>query len=119
MKQIILFLVLLLSLQPMYSQRKEAGIIILDRYHLGKATVVDSSDVRVYYALNADSLDNKDTYVDMRVLEVGQRITKCSSEFVPTGCHALIPSTEYDKTTGTKSNIPTSISKGRRQPSIM
>lgn len=58
-----------------WSQQKEASILILSRNRLGKATVVDTSDVRIYYALNADSLSNQDTYVDLRVLEVGSKVT--------------------------------------------
>lgn len=68
-----------------WTQQKEASILILNRNRLGKETVVDSSDVRVYYALNADSLSNQDTYVDLRVLEVGTKLTKCSSEFIREG----------------------------------
>lgn len=67
------------------AQQKEAAILIMSRNRLGKAIVVDTSDVRVYYALNADTLSNQDTYVDLRVLEVGKRVTKCSSEFVREG----------------------------------
>ena len=68
-----------------WAQQKEASILILSRNRLGKETVVDTSDVRVYYALNADSLSNQDTYVDLRVLEVGAKLTKCSSEFIREG----------------------------------
>ena len=67
------------------AQQKEAAILMLSRDRLGKATVVDSSDVRIYYALNADSLSNQDTYVDLRVLEVGSQVVKCSSRFVTEG----------------------------------
>ena len=68
-----------------WTQQKEAGIITLGRKRLGKATVIDTSDVRIYYALNADTISNQDTYMDLRVLEVGKHITKCSSEFVREG----------------------------------
>ena len=67
------------------AQNKEAAILIMSRNRLGKATVVDTSDVRIYYALNADTLSNQDTYVDLRVLEVGSKVTKCSSEFIREG----------------------------------
>lgn len=68
-----------------WAQHKEASILIMSRKRLGKATVVDTSDVRIYYALNADTLNNQDTYVDLRVLEIGSKLTKCSSEFVREG----------------------------------
>ena len=87
MKRTSLLLLFLLTtvVCEMWAQQKEASILILSRNRLGKATVVDTSDVRVYYALNADSLSNQDTYVDLRVLEIGSKVTKCSSEFVREG----------------------------------
>ena len=85
-KPTLLLLVLLTTVVfEVWAQHKDASILILSRNRLGKATVVDTSDVRVYYALNADSLSNQDTYVDLRVLEVGSKVTKCSSEFVREG----------------------------------
>jgi len=84
-KRIIsVFIALALSIGT-WGQQKQASILILSRKNLGKTTVVDTSDVRIYYALNADTLSNQDTYVDLRVLEVGRRVTKCSSEFVREG----------------------------------
>ena len=68
-----------------WAQHKEASILIMSRNRLGKATVVDTSDVRTYYALNADTLSNQDTYIDLRVLEIGSKVTKCSSEFIREG----------------------------------
>lgn len=68
-----------------WAQHKEASILIMSRNRLGKATVVDTSEVRIYYALNADTLSNQDTYVDLRVLEIGSKVTKCSSEFIREG----------------------------------
>ena len=86
MNKTLLFLVLLTTaVCEGWAQQKEASILILSRNRLGKETVVDTSDVRIYYALNADSLSNQDSYVDLRVLEVGSKVTKCSSEFVREG----------------------------------
>ena len=85
-KPTLLLLVLLTTVVfEVWAQHKEASILILSRNRLGKETVVDTSDVRIYYALNADSLSNQDSYVDLRVLEVGSKVTKCSSEFVREG----------------------------------
>ena len=85
MKRMMIALVLASLGCGAWAQHKEAAILIMSRNRLGKATVVDTSDVRVYYALNADTLSNQDTYVDLRVLEVGKRVTKCSCEFVREG----------------------------------
>ena len=84
-RRTLLLLVLAAVCGEAWAQHKEASILILSRNRLGKATVVDSSDVRIYYALNADSLSNQDTYVDLRVLEIGPKMSKCSSEFVREG----------------------------------
>ena len=84
-RTILLILAITVVCGGIWAQQKEASILIMSRNRLGKETVVDTSDVRIYYALNADSLSNKDTYVDLRVLEVGSKMTKCSSEFVREG----------------------------------
>ncbi|MBQ7986937.1 MAG: GLPGLI family protein [Bacteroidaceae bacterium] len=84
-RKTLLFLALAAVCGGAWAQQKDAAILIMSRNRLGKAMVVDTSDVRIYYALNADTLSNQDTYVDLRVLEVGKRVTKCSSEFVREG----------------------------------
>jgi len=86
MKRTILLLLILAAVcTGTWAQHKEASILIMSRNRLGKATVVDTSEVRIYYALNADTLSNQDTYVDLRVLEIGSKVTKCSSEFIREG----------------------------------
>jgi len=85
MKRFFIILIVMTICSGVWAQQKDAAILILSRNRLGDATVVDSSNVRIYYALNADSLNNQDTYVDLRVLEVGRRVTKCSSQFVSEG----------------------------------
>ena len=81
----LLLLALAIVCAGTWAQHKEASILIMSRNRLGKATVVDTSEVRIYYALNADTLSNQDTYVDLRVLEIGSKVTKCSSEFIREG----------------------------------
>lgn len=86
MKRTILLLLILAAVcTGTWAQHKEASILIMSRNRLGKATVVDTSEVRIYYALNADTLSNQDTYIDLRVLEIGSKVTKCSSEFIREG----------------------------------
>lgn len=84
-RTLLLLLALAIVCAGTWAQHKEASILIMSRNRLGKATVVDTSDVRTYYALNADTLSNQDTYVDLRVLEIGSKVTKCSSEFIREG----------------------------------
>ncbi len=84
-RKTLLLLALAIVCTGTWAQHKEASILIMSRNRLGKATVVDTSEVQIYYALNADTLSNQDTYVDLRVLEIGSKVTKCSSEFVREG----------------------------------
>ena len=84
-RTLLLLLALAIVCAGTWAQHKEASILIMSRNRLGKATVVDTSEVRIYYALNADTLSNQDTYVDLRVLEIGSKVTKCSSEFIREG----------------------------------
>lgn len=84
-RTLLLLLALAIVCAGTWAQHKEASILIMSRNRLGKATVVDTSEVRIYYALNADALSNQDTYVDLRVLEIGSKVTKCSSEFIREG----------------------------------
>lgn len=84
-RKTLLLLALAIVCNGGWAQHKEASILIMSRNRLGKATVVDTSEVRIYYALNADTLSNQDTYVDLRVLEIGSKVTKCSSEFIREG----------------------------------
>lgn len=50
--------------------------------NLGKETVVDHTRFRVWYALNADSIGNPDTYIDLERLDVGDSISKYYSWFL-------------------------------------
>lgn len=84
-RTLLLLLALAIVCAGTWAQHKEASILIMSRNRLGKATVVDTSEVRIYYALNADTLSNQDTYVDLRVMEIGSKVTKCSSEFIREG----------------------------------
>ena len=49
---------------------------------MGRAFVVDTSFVEVYYAMNADDIKNRETYLDYQYLEIGKRYVKYSSEFM-------------------------------------
>ena len=53
----------------------------ISRNH-GKETVVDQTRLRIWYALNADSIGDPDTYIDLQRLDVGDSISKYYSWFV-------------------------------------
>ncbi len=77
---IILALAVLCDGASAQQKQGHAGIPI--SRSTGKATVVDQTEVRVWYALNADKIDDMDTYVDFQRLDIGDSITKYYSWFV-------------------------------------
>lgn len=64
------------------AQQKQGHSRIPISRSVGKGKVVDQTKVRVWYALNADKIDDMNTYVDFQRLDIGDSITKCYSWFV-------------------------------------
>ena len=64
------------------AQQKQGHARIPISRDTGKGTVVDQTKVRVWYALNADKVDDMNTYIDCQRLDIGDSITKCYSWFV-------------------------------------
>ena len=64
------------------AQQKQGHARIPVSRNVGKGTVVDHTKVRVWYALNADKIDDMNTYIDFQRLDIGDSITKCCSWFV-------------------------------------
>lgn len=52
---------------------------------LGKATVIDSSYVQVFYAFNADNIQKMDSYEDFQCLEIGKNNARYFSAFLEKG----------------------------------
>jgi GLPGLI family protein len=79
MKTILLIIALLIYCNG-YSQPYKAPI---PPFAIRTATeVVDSGNIRVYYALNAVDIGNRKTYDDYQRLEIGDNISKYYSDFV-------------------------------------
>lgn len=53
--------------------------------NLGKASVIDTSFMQIYYALNADNPKRINTYEDYQCLEIGRRCAKYHSTFLEEG----------------------------------
>lgn len=53
--------------------------------NLGKATIVDTSYVQVFYAFNADNIQKMDTYEDFQCLEIGKNNARYFSVFLEKG----------------------------------
>lgn len=58
------------------------AIAPLPRKDMGKVVAVDSGNLRITYALNAEDITNPDTYIDLQCLEIGTSFSKYYSRFV-------------------------------------
>ena len=47
-----------------------------------KLSEVDTGNLRVYYAFNAEDISNQETYEDLHILEIGKHFSKYYSDFV-------------------------------------
>lgn len=77
---ILLFLLPFLSVMPQPKQNGRIPAREKRGYDLRK--VIGNASIRILYALNAKDVRNEDTYLDLGKLEVGQGISKYSSEFL-------------------------------------
>ena len=64
------------------AQQKQGHASAPFKKNLGKMSVIDSTKLRVWYAMNADSLLDMNTYVDYQRLDVGDSISRYYSWFV-------------------------------------
>ena len=82
MKNIILCLFLFLSMDLSGQNREREWILIIPSFKsVEEMSTVDSCYVRLWYAFNADRIENQNTYVDLQRLEVGKNIIKYYSYF--------------------------------------
>ena len=64
------------------AQQKQGHASAPFKKNQGKMSVIDSTKLRVWYAMNADSLLDMNTYVDYQRLDVGDSISRYYSWFV-------------------------------------
>ncbi len=81
-KKSILLGITALMLLPIFAQQKQGGARAPIKKNQGKMSVIDSTRLRVWYAMNADSLADMNTYIDFQRLDVGDSISKYYSWFV-------------------------------------
>lgn len=74
---------LLILGQSAFAQQKQGSGGCPDPFYRGalERTVIDSADIRVLYALNAEDISNMDTYIDLGQLQIGKTCTKYCSLF--------------------------------------
>ena len=83
-KKLTSFALIALSATFTFAQQKQAysphpSHMVRNR---GLVSTVDSTHLRVWYALNADSIADMNTYIDFQRLDVGDSISKYYSWFV-------------------------------------
>ncbi len=79
----IIIIVLLLSSLLAYSQNKNRRYVSPPSGRsLGEEIIIDTSFIKVYYAMNADNVRNQNTYLDFQCLEIGKKYAKYYSLFL-------------------------------------
>lgn len=81
--KIILFFIFILFSYNTYPQTYKPPVIP-PYIPLSHAIAVDSGNIRIYYALNAEDISNPKTYDDFQRLEIGITLSKYYSSFVYT-----------------------------------
>ncbi len=81
-KKLISFALIALSATFTFAQQKQGGARAPIKKNQGKVSVIDSTRLRVWYAMNADSIADMNTYIDYQRLDVGDSISRYYSWFV-------------------------------------
>ncbi|MBR4042428.1 MAG: GLPGLI family protein [Bacteroidaceae bacterium] len=81
-KKLISFALIALSATFTFAQQKQGFAPTPINKNQGKISVVDTTRLRVWYAMNADSIADMNTYIDFQRLDVGDSISKYYSWFV-------------------------------------
>lgn len=103
-KTIVVLILLVAGCGELYSQPKRNGSVpSREKRGYDRRVVIDTSRVRVLYALNAGDIKDEDTYIDLGKLEIGKRVRKYSSEFLAVSDRKVI---EWKKETGHQGNVP-------------
>ena len=78
--------IIIISIAVLYSgalaQPKKAYCPIPNHRGAGKMTVVDTTHIRVWYAFNADNVEDENTYIDQQRLDIGKHVVKYYSDFL-------------------------------------
>ena len=81
-KKLISLALIALSATFTFAQQKQGFAPTPINKNQGEISVVDSTRLRVWYAMNADSIADMNTYIDFQRLDVGDSISKYYSWFV-------------------------------------
>lgn len=81
-KKPICFVLMAIATTVACAQQKQGNARIPFKKDQGKLSVIDSTRLRVWYAMNADSIADMNTYIDFQRLDVGDSISRYYSWFV-------------------------------------
>ena len=81
-KKLISLALIALSATFTFAQQKQGFVPNPINKNQGEISVVDSTRLRVWYAMNADSIADMNRYIDFQRLDVGDSISKYYSWFV-------------------------------------
>ena len=81
-KRLLMIVCMTLAIAYCYAQWKQGEVPPSFRYGGKSLTAIDTAQVTVYYAFNADDIKNEDTYIDLGWLLVGKDYTKYASYFI-------------------------------------
>lgn len=79
---ILSFLLTALCHTSVSAQQKQSKIAYIAFSNIDKYVIIDTTTVRVWYALNALDIQDENTYIDWQILEVGRHCNKYYSYFV-------------------------------------
>ena len=79
---ILFFLLTVLCHTSVSAQQKQSKIAYIAFSDIDKYVIIDTTTVRVWYALNALDIQDENTYIDWQILEVGRHCNKYYSYFV-------------------------------------
>lgn len=79
---ILFFLLTVLCHTSVSAQQKQSKIAYIAFSNIDKYVIIDTTTVRVWYALNALDIQDENTYIDWQILEVGRHCNKYYSYFV-------------------------------------
>lgn len=76
-------------------------------------TVVDTTRIRVWYAFNADDVNDESTYIDQQRLDIGKRMTKYYSDFLFRSDSLIV---EWRKANPGAQGVPIFLGNGGKEP---
>ena len=113
MKSIIVLAFLLIS-NAIFAQNKQGEVYepLFTKIGLLEKEVVDNTSIRIYYALNAIDINDQESYIDLGMLQIGNKLSKYSSAFLAHSDSLLI---DWRKTHPKAKTLPSHLDLSGRE----